>query len=635
MKQELWQEDQPILRDNLSLAQSSKEEAISERLLDTFAYGVVADSQLLAELIPFEMTVNTIPFSINIGTGVAYDPSGERIIIDSALTYNGSLPLTTTDNGIGGVTPTPQSSGSILVPLTASKVNYVYISYLQTIDLAEFSLQDITNKRLFTKGTDGYKVEVVVDNGPFVGDPELFKPTSNAVFLGVVDIAKVLTITQRHNYDLKQNNLRAVVPDPLTTLAALSKPYAAGQNVSYTEHVDAIGTGVVTPINPHGLAVADLTGSFSGKSAELHEKLFHESGISGVQTSTTSALYGIATDSGGAVIAPTFARDTFLIKKLLTSEAVQINGVTISSTDISQDYLFYFVDAAGIFLDNGLYTIYLDSLTKTLKLAANGSPTNTAYRVYGITTGTFTNLNTTSIASVVANASNFLLWEVQWDSTGVGLGNDNFTVVTDKRFFGTIGNSSLRRDSLTDTITINHNVDFTLGISSNVVPVGSMMLFAGTVVPVGWLECDGASLPITGNYVATWGSFAVTKLHTAIGSVWGAADAGHFNIPDMRGVVPRGWNHGAVDSFADPLDGRVARKTGGNTGDNVGSFQADGIAAHTHTVIAAVSGATVDNAGFSSDGASNGTRTTNSQSPTGLAETRMKNANVMYIIKAY
>lgn len=459
MKGEIWQEDQPVLRDDLALAQSSKEDAITDRQRDTFVYGIVSDSQFLAELIPFEITVNALPYSVDIGTGVAYSPAGERVVVSSLLTYDSLLPTTITDNGISGTTLTPQSSGSITVPLVSGQVNYIYVSYLQTIGPTNFSLQDGTNKRLFTEGDDGYVVEVVADPGPIVGDPDLFKPNANAIFLGVIDTTQVITLSARPIYNLKQNNLLAEVPDAVSTLSALSQPYIAGQVVSHETHVSAVGTGLVTPVNPHGLAIADLTGSFAGKTSELHEKLFHESGISGSQASITSGLYGFPVDSAGAPIAPTFARDNFIIKKLLVTEAVQVNGVTIASADLPEDFLFYFVDASGNFLDNGTYTIYLDSLTKTLKLAASGSPTNTAYRVYGVTSGTFLNLNTTSLAAVTASSSNFLLWEVLWDSTGSGLGNDNFIGVVDKRYFGTIGSQALRRDAETDTVTVTHNVE--------------------------------------------------------------------------------------------------------------------------------------------------------------------------------
>ena len=74
------------------------------------------------------------------------------------------------------------------------------------------------------------------------------------------------------------------------------------------------------------------------------------------------------------------------------------------------------------------------------------------------------------------------------------------------------------------------------------VPVGAISMFGGTAAPNGWLMCDGASYPRTGGtYDALFG---------VIGASQGAADASHFNVPDLRGRVPVGYaasgGHGDV-----------------------------------------------------------------------------------------
>jgi len=58
-----------------------------------------------------------------------------------------------------------------------------------------------------------------------------------------------------------------------------------------------------------------------------------------------------------------------------------------------------------------------------------------------------------------------------------------------------------------------------------VIPVGTLLPYAGAVVPEGWLLCDGTSL-----LRATY-----PELFAAVGTSWGATDATHFNLPDMRG----------------------------------------------------------------------------------------------------
>jgi microcystin-dependent protein len=72
-------------------------------------------------------------------------------------------------------------------------------------------------------------------------------------------------------------------------------------------------------------------------------------------------------------------------------------------------------------------------------------------------------------------------------------------------------------------------------------------------------------------------------LFAEIGTAWGTADGTHFNLPDLRGRFPRGWADGQAN---DPdRASRTACNTGGQTGDKVGTVQAQGINYHTHTVV--------------------------------------------------
>lgn len=111
---------------------------------------------------------------------------------------------------------------------------------------------------------------------------------------------------------------------------------------------------------------------------------------------------------------------------------------------------------------------------------------------------------------------------------------------------------------------------------SNIVPTGSVMAFAGVNAPGGWLLCDGR--PVSSQQYAL--------LHGAIGTAWGnGTDDGDpntdFNLPDLRGAFLRG-----VDGAAgrDPAaDARTAPKAGANTGNQVGSYQAESDLTHAHT----------------------------------------------------
>jgi microcystin-dependent protein len=63
-----------------------------------------------------------------------------------------------------------------------------------------------------------------------------------------------------------------------------------------------------------------------------------------------------------------------------------------------------------------------------------------------------------------------------------------------------------------------------------IVPVGSIVQYAGASAPTGWLLCQGQSL-VRADYAALFGVLSTT---------WGAADGTHFNVPDLRGKVAIG-----------------------------------------------------------------------------------------------
>jgi microcystin-dependent protein len=116
-------------------------------------------------------------------------------------------------------------------------------------------------------------------------------------------------------------------------------------------------------------------------------------------------------------------------------------------------------------------------------------------------------------------------------------------------------------------------------------PPGSIMAFAGSTIPAGWLVCDGSAVAST----------AKARLFSVIGTIWGdgsthlgtvetpANPATDFNLPDLRGLFLRGINGARSDTSADPdAATRTFSAAGGNTGNQVGSLQTDKVQAHSH-----------------------------------------------------
>ena len=108
--------------------------------------------------------------------------------------------------------------------------------------------------------------------------------------------------------------------------------------------------------------------------------------------------------------------------------------------------------------------------------------------------------------------------------------------------------------------------------SENIIPTQQAIktyidnLFAGTVAPfamdtppTGWIECDGTALD----------RIQYAGLFSRIGTTYGPGDGlSTFNIPDLRAQYIRGWDNGR----------------GIDTGRIFGSFQADDMQNHSHTI---------------------------------------------------
>ena len=100
-------------------------------------------------------------------------------------------------------------------------------------------------------------------------------------------------------------------------------------------------------------------------------------------------------------------------------------------------------------------------------------------------------------------------------------------------------------------------------------PAGIIIPFAGPAenIPTGWLLCDGSAISRS-EYV---------NLYNAIGVCWGTGDGTTtFNLPDLRGMFLRGVS-GESGNDPDANNRILLKENGGNTGNNVGSYQGDAI----------------------------------------------------------
>lgn len=118
----------------------------------------------------------------------------------------------------------------------------------------------------------------------------------------------------------------------------------------------------------------------------------------------------------------------------------------------------------------------------------------------------------------------------------------------------------------------------TYGQVLNICPVGSLMDYAGSTAPSGWLLCYGQAVSRT----------TYSALFTALGTTYGVGDGSTtFNIPDCRGRARAG-----KDNMGGTSADRLTGLSGGVNGDVLGAvgglethtLTTAQLAAHTHTV---------------------------------------------------
>ena len=113
---------------------------------------------------------------------------------------------------------------------------------------------------------------------------------------------------------------------------------------------------------------------------------------------------------------------------------------------------------------------------------------------------------------------------------------------------------------------------------SYVSPTGGIMEFAGSTAPTGWLMCDGSAVSRT----------TYADLYAVIGTTYGTGDGSTtFNLPDLKGKVPVGYN--SSDTSFDAL--------GETGGEKTHQLSVSEMPSHTHEALYQVTGGYGDGGG--------------------------------------
>lgn len=153
---------------------------------------------------------------------------------------------------------------------------------------------------------------------------------------------------------------------------------------------------------------------------------------------------------------------------------------------------------------------------------------------------------------------------VQWNSQGHSIytlidqvGSVNGPISAPTPSAGTIG---IYYD--TDTVLKQYSGD-TAQVEVVGVPSGTVLDFAGSTLPAGYLLCSGQAVSRT----------TYSRLFAVIGSTWGNGDGSTtFNVPDLRGRATFGKDNmggstaGRITVAGGNFDGTVLGNTGGSQG---------------------------------------------------------------------
>ena len=122
-----------------------------------------------------------------------------------------------------------------------------------------------------------------------------------------------------------------------------------------------------------------------------------------------------------------------------------------------------------------------------------------------------------------------------------------------------ISGSAIANNSISAT-------ELNTALQQSLAPVGSLMMFAGSSAPSGWLFCNGSAISRT----------TYSGLFAVLGVEFGAGDTTTtFNIPDFRGRVPIGVGTGS---------GLTARYLSDSAGNETVQLQTAELPSHNHTI---------------------------------------------------
>lgn len=328
-----------IKASELNELQERKAESIKQRFVNTRSYGVV-------ETASPKQIVYTDGVALGLFGITAYDQNGERIYVkDSGQT---NIPVLT--NLLPETLETGKDwvlvQGGVALP---AQQEYTLVIRYKEVQAAPITHHVVTKQPLLTNINSTYELILRLPNNIHDGDiPLATVTTSDTGYVSVDESVRAVSTISATD-----------VVGSITTPNTVDGVNVG--NISFSDHINSLGSGTLSSKNPHALSAADLGIDIAAMGN--HQKLLHSAGVrSDNLASTSSALYPYykgesASDEEMVYIQPL---------SQAYNEVCVVNGISILPTDIPTTYSFSFANL-GLDSATGYYLFVLNGNTKAIE----------------------------------------------------------------------------------------------------------------------------------------------------------------------------------------------------------------------------------------------------------------------------
>lgn len=223
-------------------------------------------------------------------------------------------------------------------------------------------------------------------------------------------------------------------------------------------------------------------------------------------------------------------------EKFLIDTTTGVNGTTFNIQQVAYDGTSASAHSVGAVVEHCLDAYSIEQANRYVNLQT--------------TRGDLVSRTTTTTGRLAAGTNNYVLMADSTQSLGLKYAQIVESSIAD----GQVSASKLASASVTaakintavagttgQVLTVNTSAASGLEWQSASMPTGTIVQYAGTTAPNGWLLCDGTAYSQAGTYAALYAVIG-TNYNTVASQA--SPGAGNFRVPNFKGRIPFGLDAG-------------------------------------------------------------------------------------------